>query len=195
MVLPSRTILAIAIIVSAACTASAPAPSSPTESSTAAPTSAATASSDWSVVPAAELNRVVLGCIGGVQQTGEKAVLRSTGDGFAGGPTRLRPWIEARGDFGVSATIGGDTENAADLSLYGALPQGEFWRGTKRLDVGLRSGKLVISALTGEKPEPTLAKTFPTPGVSRPASVGVRKIGAERNPAAAPAKRRKSAYL
>jgi len=170
--------VAVAAAITVACTAATPtavAPPSPA-TATAQPTGAP-AATQWSVLPVAGLNRLVLGCIGGVEQLGDRSVLRSPGDGFAGGLTRLRPWLEARGDFGLSATIGGDTENAADLSLYGALPQGEYWQGVKRLDVGLRVGKLVISALTGEKREPAISQAFPAPGISRPANVGVRKIG------------------
>jgi endo-1,4-beta-xylanase len=48
----------------------------------------------------------------------------------------------------------------------------------KRLDVGLRSDRLVVSYLTGEKRDAT-ATRFPVPGISRPAKVGVRRVGPE----------------
>lgn len=172
-----RSVAAYVLAFVAACT-----PATPTSVPVGTPTgTAATAASpapaDWSVLPSAELNRLVVGCLNDVEVAGDKAVIRNAGDGFVGGPSRLRPWIEASGDFGISATIGGDTDQPADLALYGALQTGaEFWQGVKRLDVGLRSDRLVVSYLTGEKRDAT-ATRFPIPGLSRPAKVGVRKVG------------------
>ena len=166
------------VVLAGACTTVSPPSSPPAATLAASPEPAvSTASSEWSVIPAAELNRLVLGCLNGVEVMGDKAVVRNAGDGFVCGPTRLRPWIEARGDFGISATVGGDTDQPADLALYGALPTGtEFWQGVKRLDIGLRGDRLVVSYLTGEKRDAT-ATRFTVPGLSRPSKVGVRKVG------------------
>jgi len=175
-----RAVIGVAVFIAAACTSDTPAavPSAP--SATSSQPVGSPAAADWSVLPVGDLNRLVLGCVGYgvVARDGDRFVIRSAGDGFLGPISRLRPWIETRGDFGMSAAIGGDTENPADLTLFGALPQGEYWQGVKRLDIGLRSGRLVISALTGEKRDPSVNQAFPTPGISRPANVGVRKIEA-----------------
>jgi endo-1,4-beta-xylanase len=120
-----------------------------------------------------------VGCVPGVEQNASGFALRSAGDGIAGGRSRLRPWLEVKGDFGVTATVASDTDKAADLTLYGALPQGEWWQGTKRLDVGLRPGKLVIAAYLGDKPAPSVYREFPTPALPQPTPIGVRRIGAE----------------
>jgi endo-1,4-beta-xylanase len=176
--LARRAALLALTLALATCT-DTPTPAASAPSGAAASSAAATpASTEWTTLPVAELGGLVLGCIPGVERQGDKSILRA-GDGYAGGVTRLRPWIQARGDFGIAATIGGDTESAADLNLIGTLARGAFWEGVKRLDIGLRGGGLAVSVYTGEKPEPSLSRSFPTPGVSRPAPVGMRKVGDE----------------
>ena len=176
---PQSLVVGVFTALVVACSQATPAEVPAAPRAAASPSVAATGASDWSVLPVGELNQLVLGCVNGLQREGQRFVLRSTGDTFLSGSARIRPWIDTRGDFGMSATIGGDTETSADLTLVGVLPQGEYWQGTKRLDVGLRSGKLAILGFTGEKREPSIAQSFPTPGLSRPANVGVRKLGTE----------------
>jgi endo-1,4-beta-xylanase len=171
--------IAVATALLGACTAPAPAAVAPSPSAASSTVPIASAAADWSVLPVTELQRLTIGCLNGVEMSEDRAVIRNAGDGFVGGPSRLRPWIEAHGDFGVAATIGSDSDGAADLVLYGALPKGEYWQGVKRLDVGLRNGRLAISALTGETRDPAIQRSLPTPGVSRSGRVGVRKVGSD----------------
>jgi endo-1,4-beta-xylanase len=174
-------VVGLVAAIAAGCTTTTPsAVSSPAPSVVVTAPAASSTPPDWSVVQASDLNRLVLGCVPGIEQSGDKWIVRSTGDGFAGGITRLRPWIETRGDFGAFATIGGDTESPADLSLIGALSQGpDFWQGLKRIDIGVRTDRLAIFVYTGEKREAAIARSFAVAGVARPARVGVRRIGSE----------------
>ncbi|MHC1783259.1 MAG: hypothetical protein AB9891_11000 [Anaerolineaceae bacterium] len=63
-------------------------------------------------------------------------------------------------DFGVRAVIEVPEGGFGGISLYAALPKGEWWQGVKRLDVGLDKSGVVIAAWDGSGEGPVIWQEF-----------------------------------
>jgi hypothetical protein len=88
-------------------------------------------------------------------------------------------FLRIHGDFGVSATIEVATDALGAISLFGELPQGAWWQGIKRLDVGIRSNQVSVSIYDGTGPNPAMYRNFRSSGISRKVQLEIRKVGGQ----------------
>lgn len=87
-------------------------------------------------------------------------------------------YLNVTGNFGVVATIESAAGDTVFLTLYGALPQGEWWQKIRRLDVGLdpHNKQIVVNYWDGTDATPKLAGYFPVDGLSNQVELRVRRV-------------------
>jgi hypothetical protein len=103
----------------------------------------------------------------------------AAGDSYATIVNQSGFYLEIHGNFGVSATFEALTDDYAGISLYGALPEKEWWRGTKRLDLGIKSGQVSINIWDGTGPKASVSRVFKVSGLSRMVQLAIRDVGRE----------------
>ena len=101
------------------------------------------------------------------------------GNDFVSSINRHGPHLQIQGDFGVSATIEAAADGLATLSLFGVLPEGEWWVGIKRVDVGLDAGRVSVDMWDGTSSAPAVSEHFPAQGLSGQIRLELRKFGNE----------------
>jgi endo-1,4-beta-xylanase len=87
------------------------------------------------------------------------------------------PYVRVDGDFGLSASVQVEGEGIAAIAAFGVVPQGEWWRGIRRLDLGLSGGQVSVNYWDGTSSTPAISRYWPTGGVSEQAQLELRRIG------------------
>ena len=84
------------------------------------------------------------------------------------------PYITFDQDWGVSATIEVAFGDEGAVVLYGALPDGAWWKGIRRLDLSWNGSALEVIYWDGSAQSPGLTKTVTVGSVSGPVQIQVR---------------------
>lgn len=113
--------------------------------------------------------------IRGAQVTDGKLIISAT-DTFVT-PINLENFLAIDGDFGISAKIETKTRDTGAISLFGALPQGDWWQGVKRMDVALNSGRAFVNIYTGAEQKQSYSQSYRISGSSGIVQLEVRKVG------------------
>jgi len=152
----------------------------PTPAATPTPTVTPTPQVQWIPVKGGEnlIQDAFWECVPGVDVVNGKLVI-TTGSNYQTPVNQYGPHLEIHDDFGVSATIEAATNDLVAISLFGALPQGEWWQGIKRLDVGISSSEVSVTIWDGTKPTPATSRSFRASGLSRKVQLELRKVGSE----------------
>ncbi|MBN1580926.1 MAG: endo-1,4-beta-xylanase [Anaerolineae bacterium] len=115
-------------------------------------------------------------CVGGVEVVDGGLRLEAGGDYLTVVHER-GPVIEFEDDFGVAATLHVLEGEWGAFTLVGALPQGAWWKGIKRLDLSLGGGQLGLVVWDGSKDSPAFSTSFAAAGTSNEAQIQFRKQG------------------
>jgi endo-1,4-beta-xylanase len=114
-------------------------------------------------------------CVESVEVVDGRLVIEA-GDGYVTPIHGDGPYLQASGDFGLAATVQAATEDTAALVAAGALPQGRWWEGVKRLDMGLGAGQISIHFWDGTSPEPALSRFYAARRLSDQTQLEMRRI-------------------
>ena len=133
---------------------------------------------EWAPVPGGEnlVNSDSWACVPGVTPADGRLVIAAGHDSVTI-VNEFGPHLEAAGDFGLAATVEATTRRFAGITLFGALGQGEWWQGVKRLDLGTEAGQVIVAMWEGNSPEPTIRQEFPAAGLAGKHQLGIRKTG------------------
>jgi endo-1,4-beta-xylanase len=115
-------------------------------------------------------------CVGSVDVVGDALVIEA-GDGYVTPRFGQGPYVRARGDFGLSASVDVATQELAAIVAFGALPKGEWWRDIRRLDFGLAQGQATLIYWDGTAPRPAFTQNFAIASVSDSVELSLRRVG------------------
>jgi endo-1,4-beta-xylanase len=85
--------------------------------------------------------------------------------------------IQFEDDFGIAATLEVLEGEWAAFVLFGALPQGAWWKGIRRLDVNLNEGQIGLTVWDGSKDSSAFSTSFAAMGASGRTRIQFRKQG------------------
>jgi len=108
----------------------------------------------------------------------DSALIVSAGDTYVT-PINRETYLNVCGDFAISAKLATNTQEFGGISFFGALPQGDWWQGIKRMDVGLVPGQVAVTIWTGASQNAVMSQGFRFIGSSSPAQVELRKVGGQ----------------
>jgi endo-1,4-beta-xylanase len=89
------------------------------------------------------------------------------------------PVLEFSGDWTIEATLEVERGEWGALVLFGALPQGTWWQGIKRLDLEWHGTALTVVYWDGSGQQPALSTPFPAPGAPGQVQIGLRREGTQ----------------
>ncbi len=107
------------------------------------------------------------------------AVLVAAGDEFRTFVNSYGPRVSMGGDFGVAVTLSTAADNLAAVSLVGQLGQGEWWNETRKLDVGIEQGSVVVNYYDGTSFMPRVTETFAVQDLGDEVTLELRRVGSE----------------
>lgn len=150
-----------------------------TPTATTVPTATSTRQPLWTPVKGGEnlVQDATWEFVTGVRVADGKLVI-SAGDTYIT-PINSETYLTVRGDFAISEKIETKTKDFGGFSLFGALPQGEWWKGIKRIDVGMYPNQISVVIYTGTNSQPAFAKGFRVNGLTSPAEIQLRKIASQ----------------
>ncbi len=89
----------------------------------------------------------------------------------------LGPQLSFEQDVGVTATIEVASGDWGAFVLFGALPQGAWWKEIKRLDLGWDGARVNLTFWDGTRDSPRFTQSLPSSVTSSRAQVGLRVEG------------------
>ena len=110
-------------------------------------------------------------CTGGVQIDGDRLVLQAGGDYLTIANSR-GPQLAFEGDFGIVVTLEVPKGERGAFVLFGALPQGAWWQGIKRLDLYWNGEQLDVHLWDGARQQPRETLSFAAQNRSDKARTG-----------------------
>jgi endo-1,4-beta-xylanase len=88
------------------------------------------------------------------------------------------PVVEVDGDFGLRARMSlMPSSGSAFFVACGALPEGEWWEGVKRLEYGLAPGGVSVLFWDGKTSQPAYSKTHAVPDLKGTTELEFRRVG------------------
>ncbi len=114
-------------------------------------------------------------CVESVQVVDGRLVIEA-GDGYVTPIHGDGPYLQVSGDFGLAATVQAATGDTAAIVACGVTPQGQWWQGVKRLDLGLETGQVSVHFWDGKSPEPAISRFYAARRLSDRTQLEVRRI-------------------
>ncbi len=85
------------------------------------------------------------------------------------------PVLAFSGDWSITATLEVLHGGWGAFSLFGALPQGAWWEGIKRLDMEWNGKALNTVYWDGSAQQPAVSRSYPAPGTPDQVQIGLRR--------------------
>jgi endo-1,4-beta-xylanase len=91
----------------------------------------------------------------------------------------MGPRIEARREFGLRAVVRVEPEGRGQGAVVasGALPEGEWWQGVKRLEYGIGPGQVTITFWDGSQPQPAFSERHAVAGLEGEVELEFHRVG------------------
>lgn len=107
------------------------------------------------------------------------AVTIGAGDEVRSFVNTYGPRLVTDGDFSVAATISTANDSLAAFSLIGRLGVRDWWDETRRLDIGLKEGHIIVNYYDGNGFLPRVSQTFAADGLTGEVQIELRRVDQE----------------